>query len=260
MALTGPPAGPPYKVGFQVVDAATGLAIGQAVLAALLRRTQTGEGAHLRISLFEVSTYLQTPYFVLASRSGEELERPGNTAGLLGAPTDLFEVLDGYLQLVAYFPDQWIKLCNLIDMPELLQDERFVTNAARVAHKEELFDVLAPVFATRTRDEWSKLLTDAGVISAPVRTHQEILTDPYLRSLANFVPVDNGVMEPHVLPATPYRSNTWDPVAGTRPPALGEDSDAILSELGYSADQIAALHEAHVIHSEVYPAYTSSQG
>lgn len=253
MAITGPPEGPPYKVGFQFVDAATGLAIGQAVCAALLQRTLTSKGSHIRLSLFEVATYMQTPSFVQASRTGEELGRPGNTAGMLGAPTDVFEVSDGYLMLVAYFPDQWIKLCNLIEMPELIGDPRFNINAQRIANKEELQLLLAPVFAVRTKQEWSKALTAAGVINAPVRSHLEILNDPGLRSLGNFERVDNGVMEPHWLPATPYRSNTWEPAAGYGPPALGEDTDATLSGLGYTPTQIADLHEAGVVSSSKYP-------
>ena len=136
MAVTGPEDGDPYKVGVQVVDAATGLAIGQAILAALLQRTTTGVGAHLRLSLFEVATYVQSSAFAIASRFGHELDRPGNTAGALGAPTDLFRVADGFVMVVAYFPDQWKKLCTLLDVAELHDDPRFATNANRIAHKD----------------------------------------------------------------------------------------------------------------------------
>src|SRR4051812_11458168 len=160
MAVTGPEEGDPYKVGVQIIDAATGLAIGQAILAALLHRTSTGIGAHLRLSLFEVGTYLQSSLYAIASRFGHEIERPGNTAGALGAPTDLFRVADGFLMVVAYFPDHWIKLCNLLGVPELVDDPRFITNADRIAHKEELKKVLAPIFAPRGRQEWARELAE----------------------------------------------------------------------------------------------------
>ena len=249
MAITGPEDGDPYKVGIQVVDAATGLAIGQAILAALLQRTTTGVGAHLLLSLFEVSTYVQSSAFAIASRFGEELERPGNTAGALGAPTDLFRVADGYLQVVAYFPDQWRKLCDLLAVPELHDDPRFVTNADRIANKAELKRVLAPLFAEKGRDEWAKLLGEAGIIAGPVRSHLEIVRDAELRGYGDFAWVDNDMTEPHWLPSTPYRSSTWERTASYRPPRLGEDTRDILDEIGFPPEEAEALQERNVIYA-----------
>jgi crotonobetainyl-CoA:carnitine CoA-transferase CaiB-like acyl-CoA transferase len=251
MAVTGPEDGDPAKVGVQIVDAATGLAIGQAILAALLQRTTTGVGAHVRLSLFEVGTYLQSPAFAIASRFGHELERPGNTAGGLGAPTDLFRVADGFVMVVAYFPDQWIKLCNLLGVPELRDDPRFITNADRIAHKEELKQVLAPIFAPRGRDEWTSKLGEAGIIAGPVRSHLEVVTDPVLRSLGDFAEVDNDMTEPHWLPATPYRSSTWTRRASYRPPALGEDTFELLNELGFTQGEVDDLQKRDVIYSPI---------
>lgn len=249
MAITGPEDGDPYKVGIQIVDAAAGLAIGQAILAALLQRTTTGVGAHLRLSLFEVATYVQSSAFAIASRFGEELDRPGNTAGALGAPTDLFRVADGFVMVVAYFPDQWKKLCTLLNVPEIHNDPRFVTNADRIANKEELKQVLAPMFAQKGRVEWAQLLGEAGIIAAPVRSHLELVSDSELRGYGDFAWVDNDMTEPHWLPSTPYRSSTWSRVASYRPPKLGEDTIALMDELGFDADEIRALQARNVVYS-----------
>lgn len=249
MAITGPEEGEPYKVGIQVVDAATGLAIGQAILAALLQRTSTGEGAHLRLSLFEVATYVQSSAFAIASRFGEEVERGGNTAGALGAPTDMFAVADGYLQVVAYYPDQWRKLCDLLEIPEVHDDPRFVTNADRIAHKKELKDVLAPLFARKGRAEWARLLGEAGIIAGPVRSHLEIVGDAELRGYGDFAWVDNDMTEPHWLPSTPYRSSAWDRVASYRPPRLGEDTLELLDEIGFAPEEAQALQERNIIYA-----------
>lgn len=251
MAVTGPEDGDPYKVGVQVVDAATGLAIGQAILAALLQRTTTGIGAHLRLSLFEVATYVQSSAFAIASRFGQELERPGNTAGALGAPTDLFRVADGFVMVVAYFPDQWKKLCSLLDVPELYDDPRFVTNADRIANKEELKQILAPIFVDKSRQEWADLLGEAGIIAAPVRSHLEIVNDDQLRGYGDFAWVDNDMTEPHWLPATPYRSNTWSKAASCRPPTLGEHTIDLLRELGFDDDETSELQARNVIYSSM---------
>jgi crotonobetainyl-CoA:carnitine CoA-transferase CaiB-like acyl-CoA transferase len=249
MAITGPEDGDPYKVGVQVVDAATGLAIGQAILAALLQRTTTGVGAHVRLSLFEVATYVQSPAFAIASRFGQELDRPGNTAGALGAPTDLFRVADGFVMVVAYFPDQWKKLCTLLNVPEVHDDPRFATNAQRIANKEELKQVLAPKFAQKGRAEWADLLGEAGIIAAPVRSHLELVSDCDLRGYGDFARVENDMTEPHWLPSTPYRSSTWSRVASYRPPRLGEDTIALMDELGFDDDAIRALQARNVVYA-----------
>lgn len=251
MAITGPEDGDPYKVGIQVVDAATGLAIGQAILAALLQRTTTGVGAHLQLSLFEVATYVQSSAFAIASRFGRELERPGNTAGALGAPTDLFRVADGFVMVVAYFPDQWKKLCALLDVPEIHDDPRFVTNADRIRNKDELKRVLAPLFVSKTRAEWSELLDAAGIIAAPVRSHLELVSDESLRGYGDFAWVENDMTEPHWLPSTPYRSSTWARTASNRPPRLGEDTAALMSELGFDDDEFEELCAREVVYSPI---------
>ena len=251
MAITGPEDGDPYKVGVQVVDAAAGLAIGQAILAALLQRTTTGMGAHLRLSLFEVATYVQSSAFAIASRFGQELDRPGNTAGALGAPTDLFRVADGFVMVVAYFPDQWKKLCTLLSVPEVHDDPRFTTNADRIANKEVLKQVLAPLFAQKGRAEWAGLLGEAGIIAAPVRTHLELVSDDELRGYGDFAWVDNDMTEPHWLPSTPYRSSSWSRVASDRPPRLGEDTIALMHELGFDDDEIRTLRVRDVVYSPI---------
>jgi len=249
MAITGPEDGEPYKVGVQVVDAATGLAIGQAILAALLQRTTTGVGAHVRLSLFEVATYVQSSAFAIASRFGKELDRPGNTAGALGAPTDLFRVADGFVMVVAYFPDQWKKLCTLLNVPEVHDDPRFATNAQRIANKEALKQVLAPMFVQKERAEWADLLGEAGIIAAPVRSHLELVSDSELRGFGDFARVDNDMTEPHWLPSTPYRSSTWSRVASYRPPRLGEDTIALMDELGFDDDEIRSLQARNVVYA-----------
>lgn len=249
MAVTGPEDGDPYKVGVQVVDAAAGLAIGQAILAALLQRTTTGVGAHVRLSLFEVATYVQSSAFAIASRFGQELDRPGNTAGALGAPTDLFRVADGFVMVVAYFPEQWKKLCSLLNIPEIHDDPRFVTNADRIANKEVLKQVLAPLFAQKGRIEWAEVLGEAGIIAAPVRSHLEVVSDTELRGYGDFVRVENDMTEPHWLPSTPYRSNTWQRVASFRPPRLGEDTIDLLNELGFGDEDTAGMRARNVIYS-----------
>ena len=169
MAATGDPDGPPMKVGFQVIDAAAGLALAQGILASLRLRDMTGEPQNLSTSLYEVSAFLQGHYFVEASITGGDVPRTGNTGGELAYPTDLFSTSDGgYVQVAAYLPEQWRLLCETIERPDLHGDPRFADGSARVANRAVLRTELQKAISTRPRDEWTSRFRAGGVMAGPV--------------------------------------------------------------------------------------------
>lgn len=115
---------------------------------------------------------------------------------------------------------------------------RFVADAA---HSERLVEV--GILSATTEK------TLAGIIAAPVRSHLEVVSDTELRGYGDFARVDNDMTEPHWLPSTPYRSNTWARVASYRPPRLGEDTIDLLNELGFGEEETAELQSRNVIYS-----------
>jgi crotonobetainyl-CoA:carnitine CoA-transferase CaiB-like acyl-CoA transferase len=153
----------------------------------------------------------------------------------------MFKAMDGYVMVAAYFPDQWIKFCTALDATYLIDDPRYATNAHRIRNKEQLSKDLAPIFATRTRDEWAARLTEAGVISAPVLSQLEIVKDPGLRSLGRFKQIDGGDCESYWIPDLPYAVSGWTPEPLGQPPALGEHTREVLKESGCTDAEIAEM-------------------
>lgn len=254
MSITGEDPGPPLRVGFQVVDAATGLALGQAILAALLQRERTGAGSRVSVSLYEVAAYLQAPEFVAASSAGT-LPRYGNRPYQIGVPNDVYPTSDGGAVIVsAYRPAQWNALCEALELPELATDARFANGPLRVKNREQLTAILRAAFGRRSRDEWTAKMSQAGVLAAPVRDHAEILRDASLRSAGRFRWVAATEAGGYWLPQLPVQSQDDGCVRSCLPPKLGEHTHDILFGIGYPSAQIARLEASGVIRGQPDPA------
>jgi crotonobetainyl-CoA:carnitine CoA-transferase CaiB-like acyl-CoA transferase len=247
MASTGDPDGHPFKVGFQVVDAAAGLAFAQGILASLRLRDMTGEPQYLSTSLYDVSAFLQGHYFVEASVTGADVSRTGNTGGELAYPTDLFETADGgYIQVAAYLPEQWRLLCEAIERPDLYSDPRFVDNSARVANRQVLRTELAKAIRTKPRDDWTARFRRSGIIAGPVLAHGEVMSSEEARQNNTFVQSECGDLR-YTSVRMPFTSAAYEIPNLVSAPQLGADTDAVLADLGYTPEAIAALRKSGTI-------------
>lgn len=180
MSTTGEVGGQPLKVGFTIVDAAAAHSVTHGVLAALLRRSRTGVGAKVEVSLYDVALNLQTGPLAEFLHSGVQLPRMGNAAPL-SAPADLFPCLDGHIVISAYLPHHWRALLECLDLPHLATDPRFATGTARTEHRGELYELLAERFATRPAADWFSELTGRGLLAAPVNDHAAVVASPQTR-------------------------------------------------------------------------------
>jgi crotonobetainyl-CoA:carnitine CoA-transferase CaiB-like acyl-CoA transferase len=179
MGITGQPGGEPTKVGVAIADIVCGLFASNAILAALYRRSVTGEGARIEVPLFESTLGW------LANR-GQEYLTSGEDTGLIGnahpsiVPYQSFDASDKPLVVAVGNNTQFARMCVIIGRPELAEDERFATNPDRVANREALISELQREFAGRTAEEWADGLRDAGVPSGPVNTLADVLADEHL--------------------------------------------------------------------------------
>ncbi len=158
----------------------------------------------------------------------------------------MFATTDGYVMVAAYFPDQWIKLCTALDAIHLIDDPRYATNADRIQNKEQLSDDLTPIFASRGRDEVAARLAEAGVISAPVLSQMEIVNDPELRSLGRFSSVADAEGKILWLPDLPYVASAWAKRRLGPPPKLGEHTEEVLRDTGFTEEEIQAMDDEGV--------------
>lgn len=231
------------RAGISVADIAGGVQLHAAVLAALLHRWRTGEGATLRVSLLEaLAEWMHQPLFY-AVGTGTAPPRTGAHHASI-APYGPFVCGDGAaVHLAVQNEPQWHRLCcQVLGQPALADDPRFRDNPSRVANRPSLHTVLDAAFATTTADTLLRALDAADVPAAQTRDLFEVAEHPQLaaRSRWDSLPVPGGAPVRMLRP--PVDSDSWSWSAAPVP-SPGEHTDRVLQWLGYQPAEIAALHE-----------------
>lgn len=247
MAITGPTDGPPYKVGVAISDVIAGLYAANAIQAALHYRHQTGRGQYVDIALLDTQlaalVNVASNYFV----SGQNPPSYGNGHPNI-VPYQTFEAADKPFILAVGNDSQFEALCKIIGQPELANDSRFLTNAARVKHREVLVGFLQVIFSRRSANEWTAALLNAGIPSGPINQIADAFADPHVQSrqLAQTVTFKNGTMVEMAGP--PIKLSETPPTIRHAPPLLGQDTAAVLMNwLGLEPTVIADYQQRGVI-------------
>jgi crotonobetainyl-CoA:carnitine CoA-transferase CaiB-like acyl-CoA transferase len=192
MSITGHPGGEPTKVGVAISDIMCGMYASNAILAALHRRSVTGEGARIEAPLFESTLGW------LANR-GQEYLISGHDTGLIGnahpsiVPYQTFETSDKPLVVAVGNNSQFVTLCEAIGRSDLADDESYATNPDRVANREALIEVLQDELRKKTADEWVGEIRSAGVPCGPVNTLADVFEDDHLKGSGILQEVEHPV-------------------------------------------------------------------
>jgi crotonobetainyl-CoA:carnitine CoA-transferase CaiB-like acyl-CoA transferase len=225
MSLTGDPDGPPYRAGISVFDVMAGLHATIGVLSALHKRHETGRGQHVEVNLLSSALSGLVNHSSAFVAGGVVPFRMGNSHPSL-FPYEPLPCADGDLIITAGNDRQFRRLCEVLGLPELIDDPRFVHNQDRTARREELRPLLVERLQTRTKEEWFRVITDAGVPCGPINTidggvafAEEIGLDP----VVVVGPGDSGI--PSV--RNPIRLSETPPDYRLAPPALGEHSHEV---------------------------------
>lgn len=240
-----PETGRPRMMRLIIPDKVTALTAAQAITAALLARERTGQGQHVRLAMLDaVVSFLwhegMTQYTFMGADIG--VARPPDTRDLI------FETADGYITAAAVSDKEWQGMTRALERPEWLEDPRFSTPASRVKYADVRLEMTAEVLKERTSAEWLKRLDAEQVPSAPVNRKPDVLTDPQVHANDLIVESDHPHAG-HMRQARPAARFEGTPTELLRQPAplLGEQTDAVLTELGLSAARLAELREAGTI-------------
>ncbi|HBP28685.1 MAG TPA: CoA transferase [Advenella kashmirensis] len=245
MSITGEhddlPGGGPQKAGVAVSDLMTGMYASVAILAALNERHSSGLGQYIDMALLDCQVAMLANQNLNYMTSGQVPKRAGNAHQNL-VPYQVFEVEDGHLILAVGNDTQFASFCRLINMPELVNDERYRKNAGRVVNRDSLIPLLASVMKTRKRDTWLADLEASNIPAGPINTIDQVYADPQViaRQLKLELPHPAAGTSP--MTASPMRFSDTPIQYRNAPPMLGQHSEDILrEELGWSDEQIATL-------------------
>jgi glutaryl-CoA transferase len=247
MSINGEQGGEPLKAGIAVADLATGLFANQAVLLALQARHQTGVGQYAEVSLLESLLALLHPHASSYLNAGLVGKPHGNSHPMI-APYDLIACADRSVFLPGGNDGQVRRLAAVIGRPDLVEDARFRTNLDRVAHRQELLAILRSEFLKWPAMELCRRLWDAAVPVGPVNSIDEVFADPQVlaRDMLQSIPhpgLGSGLVR---LAGFPVKLTATPPSARRHPPRLGEHTNEILGELGYTPSEVETLVETGV--------------
>jgi crotonobetainyl-CoA:carnitine CoA-transferase CaiB-like acyl-CoA transferase len=251
MSVTGQPDGTPgaepMKVGVAVSDLVTGLYTTIAIQAALLHQARTGEGQSIDMALFDCQAAAlanqATNYLV----GGVLPTRMGNAHPNI-VPYQVFATSDGHVILAVANDRQFASLAKAVGLEHLAADSRFTTNAARVAHRAVLVDLLAPVMASRSLADWIATLEAANVPCGPINRIDQAFADPQAVARGLTVSMDHAAAGTMNLVASPLRLSKTPPEYRSAPPLLGAHTDEILvGLLAIQPDEIARLRAAGIV-------------
>ena len=235
----GKPGGGPQKVGIPIVDIMTGMYTAIAVLAALARRAETGKGEFIDIGMLDVGVGFLANQAMNFLISGKPPRRNGNAHPNI-QPQDVFRARDGFLALAVGNDEQFKKFCDVIARPELASDERFATNAGRVRNNATLTPILAEVLVAQDRDHWVERCARAGVPCGPINSVPEAFADPQVKQRGMLIDIAHPVAGSVPQVASPMRFQNAPLSYDRAPPLIGQHTDEILRELGWSAKAPAA--------------------
>ncbi len=243
MAMTGTETVHPVKLGTPAVDYATGTMGSFALAAALFQRERTGRGQRIDMAMLDVAMVLMASHLTGYLRNGKHPRPHGNKQGF--ATSGAYQTKDGLLMVGASNLRQQRRLWTVLERPEMAKR----TNEEREADQAREEAVLAEIMLTRTAAEWEDYLQSRHVPAARVRPMREAIADPQLatRGVIHRHEGATGIEGGFGVPLAAFKFAHGGPRIDTPPPALGEHTDAVLTEIGYAPADIVRLRAAKVI-------------
>jgi formyl-CoA transferase len=245
LSLNGEPDGEPVKAPTFLGDDLGGLHGALAALAALHHRERTGEGQHVDVSLLDAMLF-QTPGYLSAGALGVPLPRMANQFRI-AAPADTYACRDGLVMAGVLVDSHWKILARLIGRAELADDPDFSTTAGRLAHREQVNQLLADWMVQHSTDEVVERFAEAGIPAAAVQSYEQAAHAPHTREREMLQPTDTEGERRVPIAGPPAKFSRSPTKVRSGAPALGAQTDEILDELGVDPEERESLRRDGVI-------------
>ena len=247
MSVTGHPGEPPVRCGASFADVMAAQNTAMGILAALRYRDQTGRGQMIDVSLADCCITALSSINEVYLTNGVIPQRLGNTYAA-SAPGNNYPTKDGQIILLSGNEVQWQKLCSILGHEEWITKPEFIDNKTRVAHKPELDAAIRAETVRFTTDELMDRMLEHGLAAAPIQTIDQVVNSEHFSVYREMFPeVDYPEVGKVRVTNQPIRMSETTPFVRSAAPTLGQHTSEVLSELGYSAEEIESLRAEGVI-------------
>lgn len=246
MSITGLPGQGPVRAGIPIADLCAGLFCAMGILTALLDREVSGSGQWVQTSLLQAQIFMLDFQAARWLMEHEVAPQAGNNHPT-SIPTGVFKTRDGYINIASAGQAIWERFCKAMQADEFLSDTRYATGTSRSHHRDALNAAIETYTQGYSSAELIALLNKAGVPCGPIYTIDQVFNDPQVQHLGMAQTVQHPVLCPIQLVGQPFTLSHHANALRTAPPERGQDTAAVLAEVGFNAEDITGLRARNII-------------